>query len=189
MPTRKYPDGRRGTTAGRGAHLRAGEPVCDDCRRAYRDAKHARRKQRATYNRICEKPSVKYPNGRTGTAAGVGAHRMAHEPPCADCAQAATDSNPTRQELAARLLREAVAAQPHTPRTGWRDDASCKGLSGSMFILDVGESPIPAQKVCLMCPVRIDCATANVSERIGIWGGLGQKARRQLAKTVRQAGG
>lgn len=38
-----------------------------------------------TPGKACESPTVKYPEGRTGTRAGWMAHRSAKEPPCTPC--------------------------------------------------------------------------------------------------------
>lgn len=51
--------------------------------------------------KVCEQATWAYPDGRTGTYAGWGAHMYAGEPPCAPC------------DAAARLYKSANESQPH----------------------------------------------------------------------------
>lgn len=44
-------------------------------------------------NKICEKPTKKYPNGRTGTTAGASAHRTAKEKCCPECHEAKKEAH------------------------------------------------------------------------------------------------
>lgn len=69
--------------------------------------------------------------------------------------------------------------------TNWRDDALCRQVdAGELFFPDRGESPRPAQAVCLACAVRAECLEeALVSNmRFGIWGGATERERRALRK-------
>ena len=100
VPTSRHPLGRTGTSAGYWAHQRGGEPVCDPCREAYRG--YVRKAQKGetltqkTLDKIvfvegvgsCPTPSTKYPQGRTGTVAGLFLHRRHKEVPCVACLKA-----------------------------------------------------------------------------------------------------
>lgn len=100
-PTKQYPDGRTGTSAGYLAHRRAGEEACDLCKAAQAAKTAVRRGADAgEYERyrealaefgqaaqapVCAKPSPDHPAGRTGTRAGYLAHYYAGEPGCDAC--------------------------------------------------------------------------------------------------------
>lgn len=103
-PTRKNPNGRTGTSAGVQAHYAAKEDPCDECAQYNRERARANcekkrdsvlASKRAHYEanpgkyKICEKPTRKYPEGRTGTTAGYDAHRKeAKETACQACSDA-----------------------------------------------------------------------------------------------------
>lgn len=108
-PGRKYagiPIGiRTGTVAGYTAHRKASEEPCDACKQATAaktairrgadaDEYAVYRRALAEYDRrvadgedlpVCAKPSLDYPQGRTGTRAGYSAHYFAVEPGCDAC--------------------------------------------------------------------------------------------------------
>ena len=65
----------------------------------------------------------------------------------------------------------------------WVDQAACSGMNGDLWFLDdktgsYGE----ARAVCRTCPVRPDCLTYALENKInhGMWGGLNPVQRRQL---------
>lgn len=89
-PTRKYPQGRTGTIAGKQAHYKVGEEACDQCQQAVRNynrERHVWKSPKPTGEELmeCEKATSHNPEGRTGTAAGYNAHRRAGEEPCESC--------------------------------------------------------------------------------------------------------
>ncbi len=104
-PTKKYPAGRTGTTAGYMAHRKASESACHPCTVAQSAASVVRRgespERYAAYRRAlddyraridagdsvlaCAKPSLDYLGGRTGLRAGYMAHYWAKEQPCDPC--------------------------------------------------------------------------------------------------------
>lgn len=94
-PTNKYPSGRTGTIAGKAAHLKKSEPVCEPCKEAtrkYDREKHVWKIPRPTGKETmeCQKPTQKFPSGRTGTSAGYVAHLRANEKSCEACKEAAS---------------------------------------------------------------------------------------------------
>lgn len=64
----------------------------------------------------------------------------------------------------------------------WRDNAACLGLDVNLFMPERGETHTlrEAQRVCAACQVRWPCLLAGIDEKIGLWGGLSEKQRRQL---------
>ena len=112
-PTKKYPDGRTGTTAGVAAHSTAKEKPCEECRafaqKRGRDS-YAKKREQVMHERrkqylenpekyasrlpvpavvdpslACFTPTLQYPFGRTGTYAGYQAHYGKGEVPCGAC--------------------------------------------------------------------------------------------------------
>ena len=58
-------------------------------------------------------------------------------------------------------------------RPAWQTRAACRGHDPAIFFPDRGETQAEAKRICMSCPVRVDClewALAN-HERFGIWGG------------------
>lgn len=137
---------------------------------------------------ICAVPKPGYPDGRTGTLAGVRAHHQARQPLCDACAEVNDEGEDGLSDPLAILVLEAL---PYEPKRGWRERAACRGLSPSIFIQSVEEAerrepqnPL-ARQTCEQCSVQIDCAVENVSEEFGVWGGLGISNRRRLLKLMK----
>jgi WhiB family redox-sensing transcriptional regulator len=65
----------------------------------------------------------------------------------------------------------------------WMAAAACSGLSTDLFHPSVGDKATSAQakKVCRGCPVILDCRRYAIvnNERLGVWGGMTIKERRQ----------
>lgn len=71
-----------------------------------------------------------------------------------------------------------------TDRESWRVSAACRGLDPDLFFPSRGVSTDRARSVCAGCPVRVECRTAGLGERFGIWGGESEKQRRQQRKAA-----
>jgi WhiB family redox-sensing transcriptional regulator len=71
----------------------------------------------------------------------------------------------------------------------WRDRARCAEVDPEIFFPDKGESAAPAKRVCRACEVRPECLqdALDRNEPFGIWGGLGERERRALARERRAA--
>lgn len=72
----------------------------------------------------------------------------------------------------------------------WQSSAACRGMDGSSFFHPERESAKARQSrigrakaVCADCPVLADCRAyvLQVKEPFGIWGGLSEEDRDQLA--------
>lgn len=121
--TKKYPAGRTGTPAGYAAHKSAKEAPCDACREANKkymnkyfrstytpvDTEAQKREIQAKYERKCDVPTPKYPEGRRGTVAGYYCHMKAKETPCEECQEARHRDSAEKNRLEKQAKREAIA--------------------------------------------------------------------------------
>lgn len=75
-------------------------------------------------------------------------------------------------------------------RDDWRDLAECKGMDPDFFFPDRGESLRDVKAVCAGCPVRRECLdyALDNNEKVGVWGGLSERARRQIRRDRRLRG-
>ena len=66
----------------------------------------------------------------------------------------------------------------------WRDLALCAEVDPELFFPDKGESSRPAKRMCAGCEVRAECLqdALDHGERFGVWGGLSERERRELAR-------
>ncbi len=66
----------------------------------------------------------------------------------------------------------------------WRDDARCAGTGPELFFSERGDNAglELARKVCMDCPVRLDCLeyALEAGERWGMWGGLSERQRKRV---------
>jgi WhiB family redox-sensing transcriptional regulator len=70
----------------------------------------------------------------------------------------------------------------------WRQNALCAETDPEAFYPEKGGSTREAKRVCVGCPVRLQCleyALGN-DERFGIWGGLSERERRRLRMARRE---
>lgn len=66
----------------------------------------------------------------------------------------------------------------------WRDDALCTQTDPETFFPEKGGTTAGAKRVCNRCPVqaqRLEYALAN-HEGFGVWGGLSERERREIAR-------
>ena len=68
----------------------------------------------------------------------------------------------------------------------WAERALCAQTDPEAFFPEKGGSTREAKKVCLTCEVRDDCLESALmnDERFGIWGGLSERERRRLKRSV-----
>ena len=67
---------------------------------------------------------------------------------------------------------------------GWRASALCAETDPEAFFPEKGRSTAEPKKVCMRCPVRVQCleyALRN-DENFGIWGGLSSTERNRLKR-------
>lgn len=64
----------------------------------------------------------------------------------------------------------------------WRRMAPCTGSNQDVFFPERGASTREAKEMCDECLVRIECLEDAIAhnERFGIWGGLPERARRNV---------
>ena len=72
----------------------------------------------------------------------------------------------------------------------WREQAACRGLDTNIFFPPQGtqakEITALINQTCAICPVKAECLaySEKTHARHGIWGGLGEKARREWRKAA-----
>jgi len=68
----------------------------------------------------------------------------------------------------------------------WHERALCAQTDPEAFFPEKGGSTREAKKICTGCEVRSECLTYALAhdERFGIWGGLSERERRRLKRSV-----
>lgn len=124
-----------------------------------------------------------------GTRHGYERHRLAGEPACWNCLDAAR-----RYAADYRSRRKQGDTPPPEPvepfmapsvGDAWRDHAACRGLPATLFFSDYGaDCSDQAIAVCERCPVAAECLdwAMEAGEMHGVWGGTSPNRRRILAK-------
>jgi WhiB family transcriptional regulator, redox-sensing transcriptional regulator len=71
--------------------------------------------------------------------------------------------------------------------TTWMAEGKCREHSSATFFPSDGVGVLIAKRVCADCPVREACLEYALVHRIehGVWGGLSERARRQIARSRR----
>lgn len=69
---------------------------------------------------------------------------------------------------------------------GWQGEALCAQTDPEAFFPEKGGSTREAKAVCQSCHVRSECLDYALAhdERFGIWGGLSERERRKLKKSI-----
>lgn len=90
----------------------------------------------------------------------------------------------TFDEKAFSTRRSAWGLALGTQDETWQDDAICAQTDPEAFFPEKGGSTREAKKICLGCPVRLECLQFALDhhERFGIWGGLSERERRRLKR-------
>jgi WhiB family transcriptional regulator, redox-sensing transcriptional regulator len=95
----------------------------------------------------------------------------------------------------AEQQRIARARQPRTKANrledmirqpeAWKAQAACRGKDPALWYPDQHNHAKEAKAVCASCPVRTECLNYALAagDDFGIWGGLGEHARRGLTPT------
>lgn len=67
----------------------------------------------------------------------------------------------------------------------WYEQAACQGVDTNYFFQDPGGQTYKiVKRICMGCPVRMECLQAGLKEEHGIWGGLHPEARRSLKRSL-----
>lgn len=76
-------------------------------------------------------------------------------------------------------------------RPKWQRQAACIGYPPEWWWPEANEdvNKKRALEICRRCPVRSECLEHGLDNRdeVGIWGGLTERQRKALRKTIRQA--
>jgi WhiB family redox-sensing transcriptional regulator len=80
-------------------------------------------------------------------------------------------------------LSSATAAQPPPHTEDWRARASCREEPEDVMFVR-GAEQRKAKLVCIGCPVRTECLSEALDNRIeyGVWGGMTERERRALLR-------
>jgi len=72
----------------------------------------------------------------------------------------------------------------------WQLHARCRGVGPELFFPEKGEPAAGAKTVCGTCPVTEQCLDFAIrsGEETGIWGGMSERQRREVARERRAAG-
>lgn len=81
----------------------------------------------------------------------------------------------------------------------WREQAECRGMDTSVFILSKNKRGRPAvsdyekaKAICMACSVRLHClnfALENNHNEFGMFGGTSPRARQEILRNRRKASG
>lgn len=71
----------------------------------------------------------------------------------------------------------------------WTEGALCPQVDHDMFFPGKSGPTAQAQRICALCPVRVECLADALArnEQHGVWGGLSTRQRRQLRTAGRRA--
>ncbi len=69
----------------------------------------------------------------------------------------------------------------------WMFQARCRGINPGEFFPSDGTGVESAQRVCVGCPVRLECLEYALVHRIehGVWGGASERERRRILRRRR----
>lgn len=160
----------------------------------------------ASATMACQKVSPTHPHGKTGNLVGYQAHHQAGEPVCDDCraahrahhrqmgeqqrgtARSSQAAARSIEQMLEQCATEFVDAWPHTPAQGWREHRACVGCHPKLFFAPHERPAERVLRLCVSCPVRLDCAADGLTQPFGMWGGLPLRERRKVANKVRAPG-
>lgn len=71
-------------------------------------------------------------------------------------------------------------------RPAWMKRAACRGEDPAVFFPSVGGNAAKARVICASCPVQQECLAYALAdpESAGVWGGISERERRKLARSV-----
>ena len=92
------------------------------------------------------------------------------------------DSGHPRLNLIVEGMENLLEVPPET----WAERALCAQTDPEAFFPEKGGSTREAKRICQGCEVRDECLEYALEhdERFGIWGGLSERERRRLKRTI-----
>lgn len=87
------------------------------------------------------------------------------------------------------MPQQPLAQVPGDARWNWQEEAACRGMDSSIFFHPQNERGSArmnrdrlAKRVCVQCPVRLECADYAIRARepYGVWGGLTEEDRDRI---------
>lgn len=66
----------------------------------------------------------------------------------------------------------------------WHKDAACASIGNDFWFPEHREQGVEAKRICLACPVAVDCLRYALEneEPEGIWGGFGPRQRQKMRR-------
>jgi WhiB family transcriptional regulator, redox-sensing transcriptional regulator len=85
------------------------------------------------------------------------------------------------------VLEREVTVEETPIEYAWMMHARCRGARPTEFFPSDGMGVEAAQRVCAVCPVRIECLEYALEHRIehGVWGGASERERRRILRRRR----
>lgn len=85
--------------------------------------------------------------------------------------------------MTAPAVGQTPAAPVPAAGTTWKADGLCAQTDPEAFFPELGHTAAPARRVCLACPVRVECLEYAIDhgER-GIWGGTTENQRKAIRR-------
>jgi WhiB family redox-sensing transcriptional regulator len=76
------------------------------------------------------------------------------------------------------------AGDPRPERPNWQNHAGCIGEDQAIFFPSEKSKAVAAKKICVGCPVRVECLEYAIGLNIqhGVWGGKSIHERRKIRK-------
>lgn len=128
----------------------------------------------------CKKATRKYPDGRTGTAAGYDAHLKAGEKSCPSCAQARREKNQKYRDSMSEERRSVYLKKSRAASARWRESNPEKAKAASRKQIDKRQKFIREFKEsspCMDCGVKypfyimeFDHVRGDKVSKISSWG-------------------
>jgi WhiB family redox-sensing transcriptional regulator len=71
------------------------------------------------------------------------------------------------------------------PRASWMALGKCRDMDPALFFPSDGVGVQDAQRICVICPMKIPCLEYALDNRIdnGVWGGMSERERRRIQFT------
>lgn len=82
------------------------------------------------------------------------------------------------------LTRDEIHKKRLEDESNWKQQALCTAVSADTFFPQKGQSASDAKAICRQCPVKDPCLeyALEIGEGYGVWGGVGARERRAMAK-------
>jgi WhiB family redox-sensing transcriptional regulator len=72
-------------------------------------------------------------------------------------------------------------------KADWTAQGKCRDMDPAIFFPSDGIGVQVAQRICVDCPVKVECLEYALADRIdhGVWGGTSERERRRILRQRR----